>query len=370
MKIVCNREKFLNGFQIASALVPTRSPRDILNSIKVEALDGKVILMATDQEAGVRLELDDAEVQTPGKALLNVQRVGNILRESSDETLTFETASTSLDIHGQHSEFHLPLANPDEFPNVGRFTEDSYFEMPAQLFREMVRRTVFATDTESTRYQLGGVLFEIDGDEITTVATDGRRLATMKGKGKSVNGYRNQNTSTIVPTKQLNIIERSISENDQTIQFAARASDVMFRTDRCTLYCRLVEGRYPNWSMVIPSREGRTRIEGIAGPFFAAVRQASIVADPDSRGIEFTFGNGTLIVAARTADVGQSRIEIPISYNLEPISITMDYRYVLDFFKVLPPDKGFALDVKSNTEPALYSTDDEFLYVVMPMSRF
>ncbi len=370
MKIVCNREKFLNGFQIATALVPTRSPKDILNSIKIEAIDGKVVLMATDQEAGVRLELDDAEIKTPGKALLSVQRVGNILRESSDETLTFETANTSLDIHGVHSEFHLPLANPDEFPTVGRFTEEAYFEMPAPLFRDMVRRTVFATDTESTRYQLGGVLFEIDGDQITAVATDGRRLATMRGTGKSINGYRNQNTSTIVPTKTLHIIERAISDKDPFVQFAARTSDVMFRTERCTLYSRLVEGRYPNWNMVIPSREGRTRVEGIAGPFFAAVRQASIVADPDSRGIEFTFGNGALIVAAKTADVGQSRIEIPLSYNLEPISITMDYRYVLDFFKVLPPEKPFALDIKSNTEPALYSTDDHYQYVVMPMSRF
>jgi len=369
MKIVCKREKFLGAFQIASALVPTRSPKDVLMNVKLEADQDRVVLMATDQEAGVRLEVEDVEVQTPGKALLSVGRVGNILRETSDELLTIETTGNSLDILGQNSEFHLPLTNADEFPSVAKFNEDSYFELPSGLFRELVRRTVFATDTESTRYQLGGVLFEIEGDTIVAVATDGRRLACMKGKGTSINGYKNSGMSTIVPTKTLQLIERSITDKDELVHIAARSNDILLRTNRCTIYSRLIEGRYPNWRMVMPSSEGRTRIEGIVGPFFSAIRQASIVADPESRGVEFAFGNGTLVVAAKTADVGQSRIEIPITYTGETINITMDYRFVSEFFKVLDMDKVFYLEVRSNTEPALFHTDDEYSYVVMPMSR-
>ncbi|MFN7628615.1 MAG: DNA polymerase III subunit beta, partial [Pirellula sp.] len=63
MKIVCKRDKFLGAFQIASALVPTRSPKDVLMNVKVEADEDRVILMATDQEAGVRLEVEDVDVQ-------------------------------------------------------------------------------------------------------------------------------------------------------------------------------------------------------------------------------------------------------------------------------------------------------------------
>jgi DNA polymerase-3 subunit beta len=107
----------------------------------------------------------------------------------------------------------------------------------------------------------------------------------------------------------------------------------------------------------------------LAGPVFSAIRQASIVADPDSRGVEFTFADGTLIAAAKTADVGQSRVEIPITYTGAPIHITMDARFVSDFFKVLDPDKVFFLDVSNNTEPALFLTEDDYSYVVMPMSK-
>jgi DNA polymerase-3 subunit beta len=369
MKIVCDRAKFQSAFQIAAALVPTRSPKDVLLNVKLEVDDQRAVLMATDQEAGVRLEVDDVQIGTPGKALLSVQRVGNILRESTDETLTIETTANSLDLSGLHSEFHLPLSNPDEFPSVGSFSEPSYFELPSGLFRELVRRTTFATDTESTRYQLGGVLLEIDGDSIIAVATDGRRMASMKGKGTSVNGYKNVGASTIVPTKTLQLVERSITDKDDTVQISARSNDILLRTNRCTIFSQLIEGRYPNWRMVVPSSEGRTRIEGLVGPFLSAIRQASIVADPESRGVEFTFADGTLVVAATTAEVGQSRVEIPVSYVGEKIQITMDHRFVGDFFKVLEPDKVFHLEVKSTTEPALFVTDDDYFYVVMPMSR-
>jgi DNA polymerase III subunit beta len=370
MKIITQREKFLAAFQVAAGIAPTRSPKEVLNYIKIDATDGvKAVLMATDLEAGIRLAVDGIEIVKPGRALLNVQRVGNILREATDETLVFETNENSLDITGSHSEFHLPLANPDEFPSVVEFAEESYFELPARLFKELVKRTIYATDNESTRYQLGGVLFEMDGDQITTVATDGRRLACMHGQGTSIGGFKNTGMSTIVPTKTLTLMDRSVSDKDETVHIAARSNDILIRTNRCTIYSRLVEGRYPNWRQVIPNRENRTRIEGIVGPFLAAIRQASIVADPESRGIEFVFGNGSLIVAAKAQDVGTSRIEMPISYLGEEVKITMDYRFVSDFFKALDLEKPFALDVRSNSEPALFSTQDGYTYVVMPMAK-
>lgn len=369
MKIISNREKFLAAFQVAAGIAPTRSPKEVLNNIKIDATDGKVVLMATDLEAGIRLEVENVEIIKPGRALLNVQRVGNILREASDESLTFDSSDNTMDISGAHSEFHLPLANPDEFPSVVEFSETSYFELSARLFKELVKRTIYATDNESTRYQLGGVLFEMDGEDITTVATDGRRLACMHGKGQSIGGFKNSGMSTIVPTKTLTLMDRSISDKDDVVHIAARSNDILIRTNRCTIYSRLVEGRYPNWRQVIPSRENKTRIEGIVGPFLTAIRQASIVADPESRGVEFAFGNGSLVVAAKATDVGTSRIEMPISYLGDEVKITMDYRFVSDFFKALDLEKPFAIDVRSNAEPAMFSTEDGYTYVVMPMAR-
>ncbi len=359
----------LAAFQLAASVVPIRSPKEILLNIKLEATEERVTLMATDTDAGIRLDVEGVDVAVPGKALLTKDRIANILKESSDEVLSFETQDNSIRISGLQSEFTLPSGNPDEFPTVTGFEETSYFEVPARLFKELVKRTVFATDTESTRYALGGVLFEITGDEIVAVGTDGRRLARMQGQGKSIKGHHTTGMTTIVPTKTLSLMERSVGDKDEVVHLASRQNDLLVRTSRCTIYSRLVEGRYPNWRQVVPKRDDPIRIVSAVGPFFSALRQAAVVADAESRGVDFQFGQGSLVVASKTAEIGASRIEIPISYMGDVVRLTMDHRFVSDFLRVLDPQSNFTVEISSSAEAALFTTEDGYAYVVMPMSR-
>ena len=116
-------------------------------------------------------------------------RFGSILRESSDERLRIETDAQATIVRGERSEFRLPAENPHEFPAVADFTETKYHQFPARLLKELIRRTAFATDNESSRYALGGVLLEFAADKITGVGTDGRRLAKMEVPAQSVGGH-------------------------------------------------------------------------------------------------------------------------------------------------------------------------------------
>jgi len=370
MKITCQREPLTNAFALAASIAPTRSPKEILQNVKVTAAGGKITLTATDMEVGIRLELvEGVEIETEGTALLPVQRTMAILRESNDETLAFETDDSGIRVKGSHSKFRLPGANPDEFPSVTGFDEEKYHVVPTRLFREMVKRTVFATDAESSRFALGGVLLEMEDTRVTAVGTDGRRLARMEGTGEAIGGHQTSGSSTIVPTRAIQLIERALSDKDETVDVAARSNDLLVRTPRAVIYSRLVEGRYPNWRQVLPQRENGIQLDMTVGPLFAALRQAAIVTDHESRGIDFTFADGTLKLEASTAEIGESQIELPIAYDGEPITLTMDHRYVADFCKVLDNETNFVIEIESGASPALLTTDDGYGYVIMPMAR-
>jgi DNA polymerase-3 subunit beta len=298
-----------------------------------------------------------------------VAQFGSILREIADTTLLIETDAHSTVVRGERSELRLAAENPDEFPAVSGFAESSFHLVPARLFRELIRRTLFATDTESSRYALGGVLLEMVSDRITAVATDGRRLARMEGPAQSVEGHQTREATTIVPTRAMQLIERSLSDADAEIQVAARANDLLVHSPRTTIYSRLVEGRFPKWRDVFPDRRGAIQIEIATGPLYAAVRQAAIVASDESRGIEFTFGDGSLVLAGSTAEIGQSRIELPIAYPGAPVTVTLDHRFVADFLKVLDAEKTVHVDIENGESAALFTTDDGYGYVVMPLAR-
>ncbi len=369
MNITCDREKLWAAFQHVAPVVPARSPKPILQNVKLIANETETILMATDTEVGIRQEVDGVKVDAAGSLVLPVGRFGSILRESSDEQLKIESDGTGISVRGERSEFRLPAENPDEFPEVAAFDETRYQELPARLMKELVRRTLFATDTDSSRYALGGVLLQFHEDHIVAVGTDGRRLAKMEGPSQSLADHHENESMTIVPARAMQLIERTLSDADAEIKLAARANDVLVRTPRATIYLRLVEGRFPKWRDVIPQRTDGATIDLNVGPFFTAIRQAAIVTSDESRGIDLTFADGTLTISGSTAEVGQSRIEVPVPYDGDPIKITLDHRYVADFLKVLDPGKIVSLNVKDNESAALFETDDGYVYVVMPLSR-
>jgi DNA polymerase-3 subunit beta len=369
MKITCDREKILAAFQTAAAVAPNRSPKPILQNVKLEVTESSAVFMATDMEVGIRIDVPGIEVETPGSVVLSVAHFGSILRESNDEKLRLEADEQGAVIRGERNEFNLPSANPHEFPEVVGFAEDKFHEVPARLFKELVRRTLFATDTESSRYALGGVLLEFDKDKITAVGTDGRRLAKMEGPAMAVNGHDTGDAMTIVPTRSMQLIERALSEDDAEIQIAARANDILVKSPRATIYSRLVEGRFPKWRDVFPAEREASQIEMTVGPTYSALRQAAIVTSPESRGIDFEFREGTLTMQGVTAEVGQAKVEIPIPYSGSEIILTMDHRFVSDFLKVLDNEKTFNIEIADSESAALLTTDDGYGYVVMPLAR-
>jgi len=160
-----------------------------------------------------------------------------------------------------------------------------------------------------------------------------------------------------------------LAEEESEIQLAIRKNEVLVKSARSMIYSRLLEGRFPRWRDVFPTRENSVQIELAVGPLAAAIRQAAIVTSEESRGIDFTFGEGLLVLAGQTAEVGQSRVELPIAYEGEPIVITLDPRYMVDFLKVLEPERSIRLDLQDSEGAAVCTTDDGFGYVIMPLAR-
>jgi DNA polymerase-3 subunit beta len=368
MKLTCDREKLLYAFQMAASVVPTRSPKPILENVKLEAQPEHSTLMATDLEMGIRMEVVGFEVTVPGTVVLPLKRFGSILRESSDEKLRLESDGSKLLVCGERSEFQLPTQNPDEFPAVSPFQEEQYHQLTARFFRELIRRTVFATDTESSRYALGGVLLELSATEIIGVGTDGRRLARQQGPAESIGGH-TSSENTVVPTRAVQLMERALAGNDENVQLAARENDVLLRSQRTTIYSRLVEGRFPRWRDVFPKQAEEVKIELTVGPFYSAVRQAAIVTSEERRGVDFTFGEGKLVLAGHGAEFGESHVELPIAYEGDPIRVKLDPRYASEFLKVLDPEVTFTLHLRDAESAVVCTTDDGYGYVIMPLAQ-
>ncbi len=333
MKATYDREGLLTAFQLVSSVVQARTQKPILQNVKVITTEDKSVLMATDLDSvGVRLEVRGVRVEEPGQALLPTDRVSSILRECQDQEVSIEADPSSCWIRGEHSEFELPGDDPGQYPEVPTFEGDNHHQVQGSVLKTMIDRTVFAAATEYHRLALTGVLWEVNAQKVRLVATDGRRLAVADGIGVMHGKHDTSGQTPVVPTKAMQLLERNLSDPEEPIFISIRPNEVLFKTAKAEIYARLVEGRYPPYRDVFP-KKATFKVKLTAGPFLSAVRQAAILTDEESRGVDFSFAKGKLTIKASVADRRRAKDEIPDEFENQGEDNPFDARFNISLLR-------------------------------------
>jgi DNA polymerase-3 subunit beta len=356
VKITINRRQLLDLLSVASAT----TGKDVLSNVKLTAGDDGLAIDSTDGDIGSVLS-SDCECVAPGKCSINPGRVASILGPSTAETVTIEANGQAVTVTAGKASFELPAVDPGTFPAV-KTIEGEAIEIPAAALLSAIRRTIFAVDLTSTRYQLGGVLFEVDGETMHLVATDGRRLSTVAvdvAGGKIAGG-------PIVAHRGLQAILKTFG-GASTVTIKTDGASLQVASETATLVCRLVEGRFPNWRGVVPSGNFAHTIPIPADRLKAALSQASVTTLDESRGVELAFSPGTLRISSKGQDRGKSEIEFEVDTAAE-IATTIDWRFALDFVKEIPGDEVIEFRINDKTKPIVLAWGT-WTYVVMPMSK-
>jgi len=320
------------------------------------------------------------KIPANGEVLLPPKQFRQILESATDERLTLERTETGIAVAGEYDgneQWELETQSPDEFPFVDEFMEAAYHEIPANTLCEMIRRTMFATDTEDVRYALGGVCFEQDGKSITAVATDGRRLAAQDADSLCVNGHEFE--PAILPVNTLKVLakvlkEKSVSDADVKMAVNAIADNerrtsgrAHFQCGGVTVFSRLVEGRFPNWRSIVPKTVNRLH----AGVRSETLRTAldRMVTTKLEPGVLFTFRHGGLTLESRTKESGQSKTTIPVAFD-GTSDFMIDVTFMKDYLRMLDAETAIGVYMSADNDPVLFETDGgDYRYVVMPMTK-
>lgn len=370
MRATFDREAFLQAANVVNSVIPSRTPRPILENLRI-ILDGDAArLQGTDLETmGLSVELRGVQVEEVGDILVPAAQLVQMLRALPDEQVIFEGSPEGAKLQAEHSEYELPAEDPQLFPEIAAFEEGASHQVQAEVLRRLIERVVFATAQESFRYAMNGVLWELDGEKVRLVATDGRRLAVADGIAIQHGDHKPQGTP-VVPTRAMIILERNLGDPTEPVLVRLRGQDCLFKTPRLTLHARLVEGRFPPYREVIP-KNVTAKVPLLAGPFLAAVKQAAVVADPErGHGVDLTFHRGKLVLEAASQDRGgKAKVQLPIEYNGEKLEVRFNPRFLIEMLSVLEPDQEVLFEYQGREKAAGFRAGSDYLYVVMPMSR-
>lgn len=369
MKITADRDALLAAYTPAAAVAPSKSPKPILQSVKVSAEGGTCVFTGTNLELGVSCRALGVEVLDPGSAVLP-PRFAAILRTAPAGCTIVMDAVPAANGHTLHvragsSRFELASEDPDLFPEPPEAPAGGSLEIPAADLGRMIRRTIFACDEESTRYALGGTLVEPDGDGLALIGTDGRRLARQTGSCTYL-GERPPG-SPVFPVRAWKVLLKHLDEG-VAVGLAFDRNSAHVDAGAVKLWTRLVEGRFPRYQDVFPG-DPRGTLTAEAGPLLAAFKQAEVCTSEESRGVDLALAPGAVSLAAQSADVGAAAVEVPAAYEGPGVTLSLDVRYVVDVLAAIDPALSLRFQVIDHKSAAVMRTDDGYAYVIMPLTR-
>jgi len=222
----------------------------------------------------------------------------------------------------------------------------------------------FAMANQDIRYYLNGLLFVADEGYVRAVATDGHRLAHAGISSDAFNGKQ----EVIIPRKTVIEMQRLLSDNDDLVNIDIAAGQIRFRFNNVELVSKLVEGKFPDFTRVIPT--GYTRHFTInREKLLGSLQRAAILTTDKLKGVRIQMQDNVLNITASNAEQEQAQEELDIEYSYEPLDLGFNVHYLLDVLSNVKSETvrwSVQPDVNASTLITV-PEDDEFKYVVMPM---
>ncbi|MBF6617209.1 DNA polymerase III subunit beta [Pollutimonas thiosulfatoxidans] len=364
--VQATRDALLKPLSTVAGIVERRNTLPILANILLRKEGANVAFIATDLEVQITTHAqfgigDDNESTTvAARKLLDILRA---LPDTGDIKLGL--ASAKLSVQAGKSRFALQTMGAAEFPTLAQPEQwDVSFSLPQKTLKHLFNMVHFAMAQQDIRYYLNGLLFVFEPGFVRAVATDGHRLAHS---GTAVEGISSRH-DVIVPRKTVLEMQRLLSETDDEVSIDVAAGQIRFRFGDVELVSKLVEGKFPDFTRVIPNNYTRhfsINREALQG----SLQRAAILTTDKLKGVRLQLSDNQLRISSTNAEQEEALEELDIDYAHEPLDVGFNVSYLLDVLANVKTDAiTWSVQPDVNASALITSPDDDqFKYVVMPM---
>jgi DNA polymerase III subunit beta len=363
MKLTAEREKLLAPLQAVIGVVERRQTMPVLANVLLGVTQGRLSITATDLEVEL-VATADVSVQQTGDITIPGRKLLDILRALPDKvTVSISAEGEKAVIKAGRSRFSLSTLPATEFPVIEDINSQQSVQISHKDLSRLLEKTHFSMAQQDVRYYLNGMLLEIDGQVLRAVATDGHRLALSEA---NLEGKAKNSQQVIVPRKGVLELQRVLSpEGNATLAIGtnhvrAQIGDVRFTS-------KLIDGRFPEYSRVIPAAP-TAAIRADRDVLRQALQRTAILSNEKYRGIRINVRHNAVTVQAHNPEQEEAEEEIEVTYEGGDLEVGFNVNYLLDALAAIDGQEVEIGLTDSNSSCLIRSPGTAgSRYVVMPM---
>lgn len=365
------REALLKPLQLVVGAVEKKQSMPILSNIKLEVLEegAKLSLTATDLEIELiaHAVLPAHEKTKVGAITVPARKLMDICRALPEGALLdLQQEGNRVVLLSNRSRFTLAGLPVEGFPSIQDGVGTVTFAVPAVVLRQLLEQVSFSMAQQDVRYYLNGLLFVFEPTGVRAVATDGHRLATL-WLPATLEAL-TERYQVILPRKAVVEFAKLLSETDVEVVLTLSAHHLRMSALHYSFSTKLIDGKFPNYSQVIPKNTQHVTIAK-RELLRDALMRASVLFSDKFRGAGLLFKENTLTIVASNQDKDEAEIDLEIEYEGPPLEIGFNISYIIEYLGVIktPLIKiGFSEPNASVLFEAV-GAEGYSLYIVMPM---
>ena len=363
MKLSAAREVILKPLQTVVGVVERRQTMPILSNVLLSVEGTKLKITATDLEVEM---VADADVKADGGGEITVpgRKLHDIFRALPDGVnVELSLSGERLTVKAGRSRFTLSTLRAADFPTIDEIAAKQTLRVSRADLRRLVEKTHFSMAQQDVRYYLNGLLLETDKKRLRAVATDGHRLALCE---VDLLGSATRDEQLIVPRKGVLELSRLL-DGEGEVQVALGANHIRVQLDGIRLTSKLIDGRFPEYSRVVPAQP-KNVIKADRNLFRQALQRTAILSNEKYRGVRLELSPNSVVVQANNPEQEEAVETLEVEYGGEAMEIGFNVNYLLDALAAVDSEQvEFGVtDANSSClirEPGTEGTK----FVVMPM---
>ena len=369
MKLIIKKDEILKGLQRIQGVVEKKNTMPILSNMLLIADDRGVEIIATDLEIGLRGRYA-ATVDKPGAVTVSAKKMYEIVRELPADDIQINVEENNwVRIQTGHSQFKLVGLPRDEYPALPDVAEEGMIVIEGDTLRDMIKKTLYAVGENDARYVLNGLFVHMTqtkgGINIRMVGTDGHRLSMID----RVVDAKHKEEGIIIPKKAMVELRRLLEEDapKTELRLGFSKNHALFKRDGLVMVSKLIDGNYPNYLQVVPSKSTK-KVTVSKDAFTHAVKRVSILSKEKTNAVKLQLESGQLILSTNNPEVGEANEELAVDYKGEAIAIGFNSRYLMDVLMAMDRET-ISLELSDALSPCLITEegDENYKCVVMPM---
>jgi DNA polymerase-3 subunit beta len=364
--IQTDKDTLLKPLQAVTGIVERRHTLPILSNVLIERQDGALRFVATDLEIQVSTTAEaQGKEQKPLAVTVAAKKLQDILRSLPEQAgVSLESKDGRLQLKAGKSRFSLQTLPPEDFPRLAEGSAAlAEVSLPQRVLRSLLLHVQYAMAQQDIRYYLNGLLLVLEPGGLKVVATDGHRLAFMAHDFPGPSARQEM----ILPRKAVLELVKLLADSDDPVKLELLANQVRFSFDRVVLVSKVIDGKFPDYTRVVPSNYGRHfTIDRVT--LQQALQRTAILSNEKFRGVRLVMTSGSLRLSCTNTDQEEAQEELEIEYGGEALDIGFNVTYLLDVLNNLSAGSvDCAFGDANSSALVTVPGDPDFKYVVMPM---